>query len=113
MQVIRTLLVDNHPLFVEAVGARLACEPDIEVLPVAADEDRARTLLRTLSPTVVVLDLVLAARSGLSLLDDIAASSPGANVVMLTSGPSADQIVEAVRRGARAWLPKTVDGERL
>jgi DNA-binding NarL/FixJ family response regulator len=113
MEVIRTLLVDDHPLFVETLAARLDREADLEVLPVAKDGRRARTLLRTLSPAVVVLDMILGAESGLSLLDEIEASHPESRVVVLTGVSAVDQVVEAVRRGARAWLPKTVDGDHL
>jgi DNA-binding NarL/FixJ family response regulator len=110
---IRTLLVDDHVLFVETLAARLAQEPDIEVLPVAQDPYEALRLLRTLSPAVVVLDLILGPVNGLVLLDEIQDTQPDCHVIVLTGVSSADQAVEAFRRGARAWLPKTVDGAQL
>src|SRR5205809_564585 len=113
MDVIRTLLVDDHLLFAETLAARLGREPDLEILPVAEDETRARTLLRALDPSVVLLDLVLGAASGLVLLDEIGAEHPDCRVVVLTGVSAADQVVEAVRRGARAWLPKAVDGDHV
>jgi len=113
MEVIRTLLVDDHPLFAEALAARLGREPDLEVLPFAHDRGRARMLLSTLSPAVVLLDLVLGAESGLALLDEIEERHPDTRVIVLTGVSAADQLVDAVRRGARAWLSKTVDGHQL
>src|SRR6266480_421438 len=100
MDVIRTLLVDDHLLFAETLAARLGREPDLEILPVAEDETRARTLLRELDPSVV-------------LLDEIEADHPDCRVVVLTGVSATDQVVEAVRRGARAWLPKAVDGDHV
>jgi len=113
MDVIRTLLVDDHLLFAETLAARLSREPDLEILPVAEDQTRARTLLRALAPSVVLLDLVLGTASGLALLDEIEADHPDCRVVVLTGVSATDQVVEAVRRGARAWLPKAVDGDHV
>lgn len=113
MDVIRTLIVDDHALFAEALAVRLGREPDLEVLPVAVDLARARALLSTRAPAVVLLDLVLGAESGLNLLDEIAAIWPDVRVVVLTGVSAVDQVVEAVRRGAHAWLPKTVDAHQL
>jgi DNA-binding NarL/FixJ family response regulator len=113
MEVIRTLVVDDHPLFAETLAVRLSREPDLEVLPVAGDSGRALALLSSQSPAVVLLDLVLGTESGLNLLEEIAAIWPDVSVVMLTGVSAADQVVEAVRRGASAWLPKTVDGQQL
>jgi DNA-binding NarL/FixJ family response regulator len=113
MQLIRTLVVDDHPLFAETLAARLAREPDFEVLPIAQDERRARTLLSTLSPSVVVLDLLLGAENSLPLLDEIQVKHPGARVVMLTGVSAVDKVIDGVRRGAKAWLPKTSDSEHV
>jgi DNA-binding NarL/FixJ family response regulator len=113
MRAIRILLVDDHSLFVETLAVRLRRESDLEVLPSAGNVSHALALLRALSPDVVLLDLLLGAETGLSVLDEIESSHPGARVVVLTGVSSADQVVDAVRRGARAWLPKTVDANHL
>jgi DNA-binding NarL/FixJ family response regulator len=113
MNVIRTLLVDDHALFVESLAARLAREPDLEVLPVAGSPQQALRLIHSRSPAVLVLDLLLGSANGLTVLDEVRATHPDCRVVVLTGVSSADQVVEAVRRGARAWLPKTVDGAHL
>jgi two-component system NarL family response regulator len=113
MNVIRTLLVDDHRLFVESLAARLAREPDLEVLPATGDPEQALRLVRTLSPAVLVLDLLLGSANGMSVLDEVRVAHPDCRVIVLTGVSSGDQVVEAVRRGARAWLPKTVDSAHL
>ena len=113
MDSIRTLLVDDHALFVETLAVRLAMEPDIEVLPAAKDPHEALRLVRTLSPAVLVLDLILGRTSGMVVLDEVQRSHPECHVIVLTGLPAADKVVEAFRRGAKAWLPKTVDGAHL
>ncbi|WP_412544442.1 response regulator transcription factor [Longispora sp. K20-0274] len=107
------LLVDDHPVFAEALGARLATEPDIEVLPVVSDGDGALGAIGRARPDVVLLDLVLGAASGLTVLDEIRARYPDTKVIMLTAVEDPDQTVAAVRRGAAAWLPKSVHADDL
>ena len=113
MKAIRTLLVDDYRLFAETLAARLGREPDLEVLPVAQDHAGAVALLRSLSPTVVVLDVMLGKESGLPVIDDIKSINPECGVVVLTEVSDGDLAVEAVRHGAQAWLPKTVGGDHL
>jgi DNA-binding NarL/FixJ family response regulator len=113
MDVIQTLLVDDHALFAETLAARLGREPDIDVLPLAADLSQARNLIRAYQPAVVVLDLMLGTENGLNLLDELATDHRAARVLVLTGVSARDQLLEAVRRGVCGWLPKTVDGDHL
>lgn len=107
MRPIRVLIVDDQALFAEALAARLAAEPDFDVLPVAHDIRRATALVATESPQVVVLDLVLGEESGLDALDVLRRGYPGVRVVVLSGVTDIDPMVTALRRGAVAWLPKT------
>src|SRR3954447_1271269 len=113
VRIFRVLLVDDHALFVEALAARLCREPDLEGLPVAHDERSAYAMLWTPAPAVVVLDVALGTDSGLDVLDRVTAEHPGVRVVMLTGSTSPELVVESVRRGASAWLPKTCGGDQL
>jgi DNA-binding NarL/FixJ family response regulator len=113
MKAIRTLLVDDQRLFAETLAARLNREPDLEVLAVAHDRKQAVALFHSLSPAVVLLDLILGSANGLTVLDEVRASDPECPVVVLTGVSDGDQVVDAVRRGARAWLPKTVGADQL
>jgi DNA-binding NarL/FixJ family response regulator len=103
----RVLLVDDHALFAEALGARLSREPDLVILPVAHDVRRALALVATERPHVVVLDMMLGAESGLEVLDKVRERYPEIRVVVLTAITDVESIVQAIRRGAVGWLPKT------
>lgn len=107
MRSIRVLIVDDHALFAEALAARLAAEPDLEVLPVAGDVRRAAALVATESPGVVVLDFVLGEESGLDALDLLRRRHPEVRVVILSGITDVASIVTALRHGAAAWVPKT------
>lgn len=109
----RVLIVDDHALFAEALAARLGREPDLVILPVAADARRALALTATERPDVAVLDMALGAESGLDVLDRLQERHPDVRVVMLTALSDVGAMVEAIRRGAVGWLPKTESAEHV
>jgi DNA-binding NarL/FixJ family response regulator len=113
MNTITVLVVDDHPLFAEALGARLSREPDLAVLTPATGSRQARATLAVNPVDVVLLDVVLGDESGLDLLDEIRDRHPAARAVMLTATGTVDAAVTAVRRGALAWVPKTTSPEEL
>jgi two-component system NtrC family response regulator len=65
------------------------------------------------SPDLVLLDLRLPDASGLELLKEIRAASPGLPVVMMTAFSSVEDAVEAMRSGATDYLSKPLDLEKL
>lgn len=72
----------------------------------AADPDGALRLLRQQSFDLAFLDLRLGSHSGMDLLPRLLAEAPGLSVVLITAYATIDTAVEAIRRGARDYLPK-------
>ncbi len=110
---VSVLVVDDHVLFAEAVAARLSQEPDIGPVDAAFNGDDACGHIAVHRPQVVVLDLILGDTSGMELAGYIRDVSPSSRIIMLTGVDSVDAVVSALRRGVRAWLPKTVDPAHL
>lgn len=113
MTEINVLVVDDHTIFADALQARLAREADLGPVSVAYGAREASDHLASGQPSVVVLDVILHDGSGLDLVDEMRAASPDSKVVMLSAVESVDAVVTALSRGARAWLPKTVDTDHL
>ncbi|GAA4236329.1 response regulator transcription factor [Actinomadura meridiana] len=113
MEPIRVLIVDDHAVFAEALAARLGREPDLVVLPIAADVRRALALAATERPRVLVLDMTLGAESGLDVLDGVRETHPDIRVVVLTAMSDLDAMVRAIRQGAVGWLEKTESADRV
>ncbi|HEX5996403.1 MAG TPA: response regulator transcription factor [Jiangellales bacterium] len=109
MEFVRTLLIDDHPVFAQALAARLGAEPGFAVVPVAYTVQQAFVELARSRPAVTLVDLVLGGESGLAVLEHVQTHHPDTKVIMLTGVNDVDAVVEAVRRGARAWLPKSAD----
>jgi len=72
----------------------------------AATADAARTLAARQPFDLAFLDLRLAGTSGLDLIPDLLAESPDLAIVVITAYATIDTAVEAMKRGARDYLPK-------
>ena len=110
---VSVLVVDDHAVFAEAVQAWLAREADLRPVWTAAGAVDACTLIDRYRPRVVVLDLVLGDGSGLDVLDHARDHAPDTRTLMLSAADSTDDVIAALRHGARGWLPKTVNGDHL
>jgi NtrC-family two-component system response regulator AlgB len=72
----------------------------------ASSRTAALAALNTEPFDLAFLDLRLGQESGLDVLSDLLAERPGLEVVVITAYATFDTAVEAVRRGARDYLPK-------
>jgi DNA-binding NarL/FixJ family response regulator len=110
---ISVLVVDDHALFADTLQARLAQEPGLGPVSVAYSARDAVDRVAQSGPDVVVLDVVLDQASGLDVVQDMLAASPSSKILMLTAVDSVDDVVTALSRGARGWLPKTATTDHL
>ena len=62
---------------------------------------------------VMIVDLKLPGRDGLSVLKDIRAKNPKAKVIIITAYPSIETAKEAIRGGATDYLPKPFELDYL
>jgi CheY-like chemotaxis protein len=62
---------------------------------------------------VMIVDLKLPGRDGLSVLSQVRVNNPKTKVIIITAYPSVDTAVEAMRKGAVDYLAKPFDLERL
>jgi len=110
---IKVLVVDDHPVFRAGVRAALADAGTVTVVGEAADAATALSLVDDLAPDVVLMDLHLPDRSGIDATRRLAASHPEVAVLVLTMSEDADAILSAVRAGARGYLVKGAEVERI
>jgi DNA-binding NarL/FixJ family response regulator len=102
----RLLIVDDHPVFADALAERLAAEPDLDVVGVAATSEAADTLARTLDPDVALVDLELGLDDGLALVRRLRATGDRPAVVVVTGHGHERAATNAMRAGALAFVAK-------
>jgi NarL family two-component system response regulator LiaR len=110
---ITVLVVDDHKVVRQGLRYLLEQEDGIEVVADCPDGESAIAAVRTLAPTVVLLDLFLPGTSGLEVLARIKRDRPETEVLMLTSSTADEHLLAAVRAGALAYLPKTAGVDQV
>ena len=113
MRTITFVLVDDHPVVRDGMEAMLLSEEDFESYGTAADVAEALTLVRAKPPDVVLTDVRMPRGDGFQLLTSLRAEFPEVQVVMLAGSPLAAERDEARALGARGYISKAADLDRL
>lgn len=110
---IRVLVVEDHPLFRQAVVATLGAEPDIQVVADVGGGADAVVAAASMQPTVVVLDLGLPDIGGIEVAAQLRDVAPAAGVLIMTSADDDAAVYAALRTGARGYLLKSAGAEEI
>jgi DNA-binding NarL/FixJ family response regulator len=110
---IRVLIADDHPLFRDGLTALLTDGTDTELTGAASSGTEAVELARETQPDVVIMDLHMPGLNGIEATRRIVADSPHIKVLVLTMFDDDDSIFSALRAGARGYLLKDMDPDRL
>src|SRR5580765_4975581 len=105
------LVVDDEPQVLKVVE-RLAARIGFDVVTCASGAEAMRTLLRKPADLAMV-DLRMPDVNGLDLLRQIRTTVPGCEVILMTAYAAVDSAVEAIKLGAREYLTKPFDFDRL
>lgn len=110
---ISLLLVDDHPFLLDGLERLLTLEPDFRVLGKCGTAADALRAVESLRPEVVILDLTLREGDGFTVLRELAGRRPP-DVIVLTATDNEEDLLEAVRLGARgvvlkAMAPRTLE----
>jgi two-component system, response regulator RegA len=105
------LLVDDDAVF----GLVLARALDARgfLVRVAHSSDAAFSAIEDDPPEYAVVDLKLPDGSGLKIVSRLIAADPQTRVVVLTGHASVPTAVEAIKLGARYYLPKPADADAI
>lgn len=110
---LRVLVADDHPLFREGVVQTLSSQADIEVVSEAGSGEEAVRLATQLLPDLVVLDLGMPKGGGIAATRQIAASCPATAILILTVSEDPDDLLAALKAGARGYVLKGVPAHGL
>lgn len=113
MKRLRVLLIDDHPLYRQGITFALESMPDLQIVGEAGDGQTAIEAADALSPEVVIIDINLPGLNGLETARAIRRMHPNISVVVLTVHEDDEQLFNAIRVGAAAFITKDVGPERL
>lgn len=110
---IRVLLVDDHVLMREGLIQLFSLEADIHVVGEASDGFEALEKIALERPDIVLLDIHLPIIDGIALIRQITHQFPEVATLMLTTYRQNQQIVDAMRNGAKGYLLKSASIHEL
>jgi DNA-binding NarL/FixJ family response regulator len=111
-QPIRVMVVDDHPMWRDAVERDLIAA-GFDVVAVAADGHQAIARFPAARPQVVVLDLQIPGPGGVEVTADVLGRDPSARVLILSASGEQRDVLEAVKAGATGYLVKSASREEL
>jgi DNA-binding NarL/FixJ family response regulator len=110
---IRILIADEQPGYRSRLRSALQRSNRIELVAEAGSAQEALSVVGSLGPDVVLLDTHLPGANGLSLTRAIKQSHPTASVLSLTAAPDEEELFDAIRYGAAAYVPKSISDVEL
>lgn len=113
MEELTVIVVDDHPLFRQGVVNTLSLEPGIKVVGEAANGKDALALIRSLLPSLAIVDINLPGLNGLQVTHQVVQEKLSTRVVLLTAYDDQDQIIHAAWAGAAAYCAKDVEPTRF
>src|SRR5687767_1943178 len=99
-QPIRVLIVDDHAVVRAGLRLLLDAEPDIDVIGEAADGREAIFASRSLTPDVVLMDLVMPGIGGIDATRAVVEERRDAKVLVLSMQDDPRYVREAFAAGA-------------
>jgi two-component system, NarL family, response regulator LiaR len=112
-KLVRTLIVDDHPVVRRGIAFALSSCDDISVVAEASNGEEAVQLCAVHHPDVVLMDMMMPGMDGSAATRTIKEHFPSTQVLVLTSFTEAQLVREALKAGAIGYLLKDVAVEEL
>lgn len=110
---INVIIADDHPLILDGIENLFRSAKDFKVVARCLDGEQALKALRDHHPDILVLDLKLPQKDGLSVLREMKKEKLTTRVVILTAAVEDEELAEAVRLGARGLMLKEMAPQLL
>ena len=107
-----TILVVDDAAFMRMRMSKILSEAGYEVIQ-AENGLEAIEKYRASKPDAVLMDITMPEMDGLAALKEIKAIDPAARVAMVTALGQQQIVLEAVKSGAKDFLVKPCEGERV
>ena len=103
---ITILIADDHPLMRQGIRMAFAAESDMQVIGEASNGVEALQCVAFLNPDVLILDLDMPKRDGLSVVRELNRLNSPVGVIILTLHTGADLLFQALELGVRGYIFK-------
>ena len=106
---LKVVIADDHRLILDGIKRALEDDGEFEVVGEATNGEHVLPLVAQTNPDLVVLDLRMPGMDGLACLDQIKKRHPDIKVVVLSVSTDEQLIENVLKRGASAYIVKSVN----
>lgn len=103
---IRVLVVDDHPVVRQGLIGMLEKAPDIVIVGQGRNGHEAIAVFQQQQPDVTLMDLRMPEMGGVQAITAICNEFPNAQIIVLTTYDSDEEIYQGLRAGAKGYLLK-------
>ncbi|WP_432559151.1 response regulator [Granulicoccus sp. GXG6511] len=108
----RVMLVDDHPMWLEAMGGDLE-DDGFEIVATARAGEECLIRARATRPDVLVMDLQIPEPDGATCTEILMQEFPDLKVLVVSASGERGDVLRAVKAGARGYLLKSATPQEM
>ena len=110
---IRLLICDDHAVVRRGLRSLVGVKAEMELVGEAVDGDEAVVMAKKLKPDVIIMDLIMPRKDGVTAITEIKKKNQNAKILVLTSFSDDKNVFSAIKAGASGYLLKDSSPEEL
>ncbi|MEK6197606.1 MAG: response regulator transcription factor [Desulfobacterales bacterium] len=110
---IKILICDDHAIVRIGLSFLIGANHDMELVGEAVDGEEAVAMAKKLKPDVIIMDLVMPRKDGVTAISEIKKNNQDARILVLTSFSDDKNVFSAIKAGASGYLLKDSSPEDL
>ena len=110
---IRLLICDDHAVVRRGLRSLVGVKAEMELVGEAVDGEEAVAMAKKLKPDVIIMDLIMPRKDGVTAITEIKKKNQNAKILVLTSFSDDKNVFSAIKAGASGYLLKDSSPEEL
>ena len=110
---IKLLICDDHAVVRRGLRSLVGVKPEMELVGEAVDGEEAVAMAKKLKPDVIIMDLIMPRKDGVTAISEIKKRNHDARILVLTSFSDDKNVFSAIKAGASGYLLKDSSPEEL
>ena len=110
---IKIIVVDDHQIVRDGIGALLIKYNDIEIIAEASNGEEVLNILSKIQPDIVIIDIAMPKMNGIEASKIIRQDYPEVQIIIFSSHSENENIAQAIEIGVKGILPKNTMREEL
>ena len=110
---VKVLICDDNHEHVQGISELIRVEGDFDVVATTTSATTAMVLAKKYHPDVILMDMNMPEKDGLSAIYDIEKSGLETGIIALSAYDDSDLIFRAMKTGAKSYILKTMASAQL